>query len=192
MEQIQNNGGTLNMSNILILVDMQNGFCKYEHSDKLILQIENLLKLNIFDYIIATKFLNHEGSMYTKLFDWHDLISEDDRSICDKLNNYWDILIEKSIYTCVDNSFIDILKRLNDDSIPEKIFVAGLDTDCCVLKIATDLFENGIRPVVLTKYCDSNGGPEYHLAGIMCLQRLIGEKQLYNEEILSKEDLYKI
>lgn len=75
---------------------------------------------------------------------------------------------------------------------PEKLFVAGADTDCCVLKIAADLFENNIRPVVLTNYFDSNGGSESHLAGITCMKRLIGEKQLYAGKKHSAGDLWAL
>ena len=58
--------------------------------------------------------------------------------------------------------------------------------------MATALFECSIRPIVLTKYCASNGGAESHNAGITCMKRLIGEKQLIHEEITSIEDLEAI
>lgn len=39
------------------------------------------------------------------------------------------------------------------ESLPEKVFLAGDDTDCCVLASALRLMESGVRPVVLTRYC---------------------------------------
>lgn len=180
------------MKNILILVDMQNGFSGYEQTKTIGERIENLLKTKAFDYVVATKFLNYDNSIYEKLLDWHRLKTEEDRTLCKGLSEYADVVIEKTVYTCVNQHFLQRICQLNDGFFPEKLFIAGVDTDCCVLKIATDLFENNIRPVVLTNYCGSNGGSESHLAGIICMKRLIGEKQLYSGEIQSADDLFSL
>lgn len=118
------------MKNILIVIDMQNGFLENKYTKNLISQIEELL-----------------------------------------------------------NTFLQRLCQLNDGQLPRKVYLAGVDTDCCVLTTATSLFENNIRPIVLTKYCASNGGPQSHEAGILCLKRLIGEKQLFHKTITSRQDL---
>jgi nicotinamidase-related amidase len=89
----------------------------------------------------------------------------------------------------VNPNFIQRLCQLNGGEFPECVFIVGIDTDCCVLSIATALFETNIRPIVLTGYCASNGGMESHDAGIQCMKRLIGERQLMEKEILSIEDL---
>lgn len=103
-----------------------------------------------------------------------------------------DYIEDKYIYNCVNADFFQNLCQLNDGEVPKNIFIIGADTDCCVLTIATSLFEYNIRPIVLTEYCNSNGGPESHVAGIRCMKRLIGEKQLVEKEILSIEDLNEI
>lgn len=180
------------MKNILILVDMQKGFVRYEQTQRLAEKIETLLESKAFDCVIATKFMNYDNSIYEKLFNWHRLKTKEDQVLCGDFSAYADQVIEKSVYTCVNTHFLQRVCQLNDGSYPEKIFIAGADTDCCVLKIAVDLFENNIRPVVLTNYCDSNGGPESHAAALKCLTRLIGKNQMYNGEILSKEDLLNI
>lgn len=180
------------MKNILILVDMQNGFARYDQTIKLADKIESLLHLKLFDYVVATRFENHDNSIYGKLFNWHRLKTEEDTKLSRDFEDYADIVVNKTVYTCVNSHFLQRICQLNDGNYPEKLFVCGADTDCCVLKIATDLFEYNIRPIVLTNYCDSNGGPESHAAGITCLKRLIGEAQLYSKEILYKDDIDKI
>lgn len=180
------------MKNILLIVDMQNGFARYEQTIKLVEDIRELLKREVFDSIIATRFLNDDNSIYEKLFNWKKLKTEKERKLADGFEKYVDCIIDKSIYTCVNASFIQRVCQLNDGKYPERIFVIGADTDCCVLTVATGLFENNIRPVVLTKYCNSNGGPESHKAGLLCLKRLIGQDQLIDKEILSKDDLKDI
>lgn len=46
------------MKNLLIVVDMQKGFARYEQTIKLTEKIRNLLESKSFDAVIATKFLN--------------------------------------------------------------------------------------------------------------------------------------
>lgn len=58
-------------------------------------------------------------------------------------------------------------------------YIAGIDTDCCVLATAISLFEHNIRPVVLEQYCVSNGGDVSHQAAITVLERTIGLNQIY-------------
>ncbi len=77
---------------------------------------------------------------------------------------------------------------MNNGAYPEKIFITGADTDCCVLTIATALFEHNIKPVVLTRYRDSNGGSVSHEAGTACMTRLIGEEQLVDKEIIGPKE----
>lgn len=168
---------------------MQNGFTEKGRTLELAYKVQELLKAKCFDYVVATKFLNYDNSIYEKLFDWYQLKTDDETALCKDFEKYVDVIFEKTIYTCVNPHFLQRICQLNDGVFPEKLFVAGADTDCCVLKIATDLYENNIRPIVLTHYCDSNGGLESHQAGILCLKRLIGERQLFSGTISSKYDL---
>lgn len=127
--------------------------------------------------------------IYEKLFGWYSLETEEDRRIIQGYSEYIDYIVDKRIYNCVDANFIQLLCQCNDGHYPDKVFIVGVDTDCCVLAIATSLFESNIRPIVLTHYCGSNGGFEYHKAGILCMKRLIGPNQIVGKEIKTKEDL---
>ena len=171
------------MKRILIVVDMQKGFARYPQTISLEKKIEELLDKRIFDKVVATKFFNDTNSIYEKLFNWNRLKTSDEQSLPEGISKHVDHIVDKTIYNCVNADFIQKLCQLNDGQYPEKVFVIGADTDCCVLTIATSLFEYNIRPIVLTRYCDSNGGPLAHEAGIICLKRLIGEEQLFNDEL---------
>jgi nicotinamidase-related amidase len=59
----------------------------------------------------------------------------------------------------------------------ERAFVAGIDTDTCVLKIAMDLFDRSIEPLVLADCCASTAGLQAHLAGLAVLSRNIGAER---------------
>lgn len=178
------------MKKILIIVDMQNGFNRYEQMHILANKIISLSKSEIFDTIIATRFLNKESSQYARILNWHRLENSPDIDLIQGIK--YDYVVDKNIYTCINDKFIDFLKDINDKEFPRYVFVCGADTDCCVLKIATDLFESGIMPFVLTEYCASNGGNNAHNSGITVMSRLIGRRCLVEEKIDSKDKLNKI
>lgn len=177
------------MKNILILVDMQNGFTEHPQTKNLSKKIKNMLSLNLFDEVVATYFMNYNNSIYKQLMNWERLKSNEDRAIVSELQPYIDKDFPKNLYSCVSPNFIQMLCQLNDGIYPTKLFIAGVDTDSCVLKMAVDLFENNIRPIVFTSYCYSNGGEEYHKSGIMCMKRLIGDKQLVDINLTATSDI---
>ena len=57
------------MKKILIIVDVQNGFLN-RINKKIVDNIEDLLQLNIFDYVIATKFKNTTNSSFENILNW--------------------------------------------------------------------------------------------------------------------------
>ena len=168
------------MKNILIIVDMQEGFLRSSQTKPLKTRVVDLLETRIFDAVIATRFLNEKDSIYERLFDWKKLVQEDERRIPNDIMDHVDYVADKYIYNSVNDSFIQRLCQLNGGVYPEKVFIVGVDTDCFVLATATALYEHNIRPIVLNQYVGSTGGDKSHEAGLLCLKRLIGEKQLSN------------
>lgn len=180
------------MKNILIIIDMQNGFTKHPQTEGLTQRIADMLALNLFDKVIATQFINHDDSVYEKFINWRRLKKVHDRAIRPEILPYIDEIVQKNVYTCISVDFLQRLCQLNDGNYPKKLFIVGVDTDCCVLKVAVDLFEHNIRPVVLTSYCSSNSGKESHEAGILCMKKLIGEKQLTDIILQSGSDISEL
>lgn len=180
------------MKDIVIVVDMQVGFARFKQTKELTKRIASLLEKKFFDSVIATRFLNDDNSIYEKLFSWHRLKTEEDRRLAPEIEKNVNFIFDKYIYNCVTPTFIQKLCQINDGNYPEKVYIMGADTDCCVMTIATALFENNIRPIVLTAYCDSNGGPDAHEAGVICLKRLIGECQIIDSVVNCKNDLDKM
>lgn len=178
------------MKNILIVVDIQNGFNRYEQTHTLADKIIKLTNSGIFDKIIATRFRNKEGSQYTKFLNWHRLIESPDIELVNGIKA--DEVVDKWVYTCITDEFMSLLKKLNDGEMPTHVFICGADTDCCVLKTATDVFEQGLMPIVLTEYCDSNAGPKSHEAGLLVMERLIGNKCIVADKISNRKDLNRI
>ncbi len=177
------------MKRVLIVVDMQNGFLRNECTKKLADKIEMLLAARLFDVVIGTRFLNYSQSMFEKVLDYTAMLTEEDITIPSRLLQYMDCVEDKYIYNCVDAKFMTGLRRFNDGIMPEQVYFVGVDTECCVLASAVAMFENNVCPIVLIDYCASNAGKEAHDAGIVCLQNMIGKKQLINGDVVSVQDL---
>ena len=172
------------MKNILLVVDVQNGFIN-SYTENTKNKIVKLLESNIFDIVIATKFKNNEGSNFEKILKWNKLKNEKEQEIVKDIENYLDFIIEKYGYSGYTNNTSNLLKSINNN-LSDKVYVVGFDTDGCVLATAVDLFEDGIRPIILADYCASTGGDEYSNAGIKVLQRLIGKNNIVLNKNITK------
>ena len=54
--------------------------------------------------------------------------------------------------------------------------VIGADTDACVLSTMFNLWDNNIKPTLLTDYCISSGGQEYHECALKLMMRQFGPR----------------
>ena len=178
------------MNKILIVVDDQNGFVRYEQTKSVAEKIKSLVDKKLFDCVIATRFINTPNSQYVKFIGWNRLTSSPDIDLIDGLTA--DYVVDKNVYTCVTDEFLSLLTKINGGELPKHVFIAGIDTDCCVLKTSVDLFEHFVMPIVLTNYCNSNGGDISHNAGIEVMSRNLGKKCLVSGEISSACELDKI
>lgn len=180
------------MNNILLVIDVQNGFVRNEETKENAKRISNLLSQKLFDKIISTKFLNGIDSPYYRWLHWPRLFESPDIDLLPMVNKFSDYIIEKRFYSCDQRQLINTLKECNDGALPSHVFICGTDTDCCVQVNSTMLFELGIHPIVLTNYCASNGGPESHKAGLEVMRRTLGRMHLIDDTLTSREKLVDI
>ncbi|MEH2254758.1 isochorismatase family cysteine hydrolase [Nostoc sp.] len=173
------------MSEILLVIDMQNGFM----SEKCRHIIPTIIKL-IEQFLAAgklvkfTRFINTADSNYVKLIHWSRLMQESETSIIDELQPYINNnIFDKPYYSAFTQSFSNFI-FLNKIS---KIYLCGVETDSCILKTAIDSFERGIEPVIIEDASSSHGGQQAHDAGIFLLKRNIGKNQIkMTDEVLEE------
>ena len=177
------------MNNILLVIDVQNGFQRNRETKDNANKIATLIRSKLFDKVIATKFINRPDSPYYQWLHWERLINEPDIELLDELKDNSDFILEKYYYNCERDSLISILKQSNDGVLPKQVFLCGTDTDCCVQINATTLFEMGIHPLVLVDYCASNGGVDSHQAGLVVMRRTLGRKHLISGELHTKDEI---
>jgi nicotinamidase-related amidase len=163
------------MKRMLLIVDVQNGFVN-SYTEAIPGRIRTLVERGRFDPVLFTCFVNTPESPYRRILDWHECAEAPDTDIAPELA---DLVRPGCAYTKPGFTGIpdDLAKRLRDEA-PEEVVVVGIDTDMCVLKVAMDVFDLGITPVVLVDCCASTGGLQAHLAGLATLARNIGANQL--------------
>lgn len=155
----------------LIIVDVQNGFIN-QWTEHIPATVESLQ--DGYDRIVATRFYNPEGSLYRRLIGWQRLGRDSEDFPLAFQPRAGAPVIDKATYTCVTPDLLEDLERWG----VEEVHLCGIATDNCVLKSAVDLFEAGVKPVVLADAAASHGGPDCHAAGLMLLERFIGASQV--------------
>lgn len=170
--------GLIEMKNCLFVVDVQNGFISNE-TKHVIPRIKKLLEQNLFDFVLFTKFINTEKSPYRNFLNWHELSTNEQQDFVEEIKPFIKHSMIKTVYTAVNSETLAFLK---DNNI-KKVYVLGIDTDCCVLKTAVDLFEADIQSIVLGYYSASNGGITSHNAALSVLERLIGKDNIITDPI---------
>lgn len=174
------------MCSCLFVVDIQYGFIS-DNTKHILDPVNTLINSNIFDHIVATRFINEEDSPYRRFLKWNKLSSVEEIKLYEPVEKAANLIIDKNIYTALSAKMLDFIISNNINTV----FIAGIDTDCCVLATSVDMFEHNIRPYVLEKYSASNGGIESHNAAIKVLQRLIGDESIIRE-IITKEQVSKL
>jgi nicotinamidase-related amidase len=163
------------MSNALVIVDVQNGFIN-RYSDHIPSRVVTLVEKGDHDPILFTRFINSPDGPYPRLMDWHDCAEPPETDLVDELQPLArdDNTFDKHGFAGIPDSLV---ARLTDQGI-ERATVVGIDTDMCVLKVAMDIFDLNIEPIVLVDCCASTSGLQSHLAGLAVLARNIGADQL--------------
>lgn len=155
------------MKKMLVVVDLQRSFINL-NTEFVIDKIKKLVNSNEFDKVIFTKFINNEDSIYVNKLNYRGCLTNEEQEIM--IDTKDNIVLNKEIYTVYSNRFKDIV----DEFKINEIYLCGIDTECCVLKSAFDLFEMGYDVKVLKDYCACTHGIKSHMNALDILRRNIG------------------
>ena len=148
---------------------MQKGFIN-DNNRHIVEKINNYLKNNVFDNIIYTKYVNYEGSPFVKILDWHAMRASSEQEFC--VDFVKGATIIPKVGYGVNMEDIAKLKKLGI----EEIEICGTDTDACVLAVAFQLFDSGIKPIILKDLCaSSSSNIEMHNMAIKVMERQFGK-----------------
>jgi len=163
------------MSEPLLVVDVQRGFIN-EFTRHVPGRIKRLIEMGEYAPVLFTVFVNTPDSPYQRLLDWHACAGPPDTELVDELRPLAqaDNVFNKHGLAGMPDA---LAERLRGERFAQ-ISVVGIDTDMCVLKIALDVFDLGVEPIVLVDCCASTAGLQAHLGGLAILSRNIGPHQL--------------
>ena len=153
------------------MIDVQNDFINNNTRDVKD-KIFELVNSKEYNYIVFTKFINSENSIWYRKLDYKGCLLSKGQEIAINTNNHK--IINKNTYTALNNELKEYIDKNNID----EIYLCGFDTDACISKTALDLFENNYNVYVLKDYCMSSKSVELHNVYINNLARLIGKNKI--------------
>jgi nicotinamidase-related amidase len=166
-------------NSMLVVVDVQKGFVT-QHSEHALPAIRRALVgwQAVGAATVLTQFVNAPDSPYVRIIGWSKLMPDDPAiefhpAVAD-LAAHATAVVRKSRYSSLTAEVLRLLAQRGLDHI----YVAGLDTESCVLATALAAFEQGYTPWILTDACASHAGTAEHQAGLLVARRYIGERQL--------------
>jgi nicotinamidase-related amidase len=163
------------MSQPLLIVDVQVGFIN-SFTHHIPQRIVSLIERDRYSPLLFTRFVNAPDGPYDRFLDWHSCNSEPETDVVPELQPFAqkEFIFSKQGLCGMPNELTDYLRQQRI----EQLSIVGIDTDMCVLKIAMDLFDIGIEPLVFTDCCASTAGLQAHFAGLAVLSRNIGAMRL--------------
>ncbi|MGE0651600.1 MAG: cysteine hydrolase family protein [Alphaproteobacteria bacterium] len=156
---------------VLIIIDVQRGFIN-PATAHVPARVEALQ--GRYGTIVATRFVNPEGSAHRRLIGWARFAPGSDDTALAFTARADARIVEKHVYSCLT----DEVRSLINAAGAGEVHLCGIATDNCVLASAIALFEAGYTPVVLGDACASHAGSDCHDWGLRILRRLIGAKQV--------------
>ena len=156
------------MNKILLVIDVQKCFIN-ENTKDLPKKIENLISKNLYSHVLFTKFINYKDSVYASRLGWEGCIDDDEQNIVMNTFNYQ--TFNKTTYSAFNDVLIEYIRK---NKISE-IYLCGIDTECCILKTAFDMFEAGYNVYVLKDYCGCMYGIRQNDNALEILKRNIGK-----------------
>lgn len=162
------------MRECLVIIDVQKGFIT-EETRHILDKIKALIESRNFASVVATRFINTPDSPHYIFTNWDKMMDGESQKLDPFVERVSERVFDKNINTCFTEEFINYIES---EDIQKLIFL-GIDTDCCVLKTAFDSFDRKIRFEVLTEYCASTGGEEFHRAACLIMKRSLGDTSVH-------------
>lgn len=157
---------------IILLVDIQEGYMN-EELRTLPKDIEKHVKNYDYDLVIATRFINKNDLLHRSDIHIKDMtVFSSKAKLVEPIDKIADIVLMKSTYTSYT---IDVAKLLEKKDV-KQVYIAGLNTETSILATALDLFDKGIKPVVLSHLCNTTNGKRINEAALEILRIAVGDE----------------
>jgi len=170
---------------MLLIIDMQEAF-RTKESEQI---LPNILKLKkkFAPKVVFSKFVNKKGSLFEKQLNWTLFQKKEEQKLFSELQSPNSIELEHNGYTVLNSK----LKKYIKENEIEKIYLAGVYTDVCIIKTAMDLFDAGIETFVIKNACASLHWKQNHSLAIDSLKHILWKEHIINIQFIKKNELKK-
>jgi nicotinamidase-related amidase len=161
--------------NPLLVVDVQHCFLN-DFTRHIPARIAALIERGDHDPVLFTRFVNVEDSPFRRMLAWEECLVPPGTELAEELRDHEtdDNVYSKPGYAGLPESLAGVLVEAGCTQVA----LVGIDTDMCVLKVALDLFDLNIEPLIYTDCCASTAGLQAHFAGLAVLARNVGASRL--------------
>ena len=157
---------------IILLVDIQEGYMN-DRLRSLPKDIAKHVKNYDYDLAIATRFINKNDSLHKADINIKNMtVFSSKAKLVEPIEQIADFVLMKSTYTSITE---DVIKLLEKNKV-EQVYIAGLNTETSILATAFDLFDKGIKPVILSHLCNTVNGEEMNQAALNILRNAVGDE----------------
>lgn len=162
----------------LLVIDPQNYFMSGRHTRHIPKKIRALIENDGRpDFVIFTKFVNSRKTGFSRILKWKKCMGGRDIEIVDELkpfSNGKNTFVKDTYSPFKNAAFVKFMKARKIGTV----YIAGTDTDACILSTAMDAFDLGFCPIVLEKFCASRSGLARHKQALGLLRALIGKNSV--------------
>ena len=168
------------MSRLIIGIDLQEGFLTDEiRQSGYVEKVEAFLRAQNKSDVVLTRFVNAPDSNFVKLIESTGMQAGDPQNeLCGSLESAGFEIIEKTAF----GAWLPAVQEKAKQAGATEIVMFGLDSDACVLKTSLDVFDAGLRPIVLRDLCENSGGTVRNVQGLALLNVLIGAAQMMQSD----------
>lgn len=130
---------------ILLIIDVQKGFIK-RGMEKIVSNIQTHLVKEKYDMVIQSRWENYMGSRYETALGYTAVGNTAQTEML--ITDHTDHVVSRCQYSCVTDKLLKLIDK------GDTLYIAGVDSDACVLASLFDLWDLGF---VFYVYRDSTG-----------------------------------
>ncbi len=148
---------------LLLIIDAQQAIIN-DKNTAIIDSIIEHVKSETYDLVIATRFVNKVGTFHYQNETRKDMTLLSQKSkLVQSISDISDITIMKSTYTALTGD----LSKLIEKNKLEEVYISGFNIEDSIMSTAIQLYDNGIKPVILSDLCGTINSDKENLLEIL-------------------------
>ena len=158
---------------ILCLVNVQNGFLN-EFTKPTILELRKFLSDYEFSKVLVVKFINQPNTLFVNELGYEKMMTPEACETIIDIKPFVSVTYLKGTFGFLNQGFLEQIKILNNGELPKHVLLAGIDLETHILAIAINLFDIGIKPILLADFTTSFEGKEIYHHGLRSFELFFG------------------